>query len=414
MEVLIIGAGIGGLTLGLMLHRAGIACRIFEATSELKAVGVGINILPHASRELCGLGLEAALAKVAVTTREYCFYNRFGQYIYSEPAGKFAGYDVPQFSIHRGDLQMVLLEAFIARAGADRVQTGWRCTQVETVGDEAVAHFVDAKGNPLPPRRGSVAIDCEGIHSVVRKQLYPNEGPPKYSGVNMWRGITRWQPMLSGASMIRVGWHHPAKLLIYPIRDNIDAQGRQLINWVCDIETPAHLANDWNRPGKLEDFLPAMADWKFDWLDVPKFISSADAILEYPMVDQDPLPRWTFGRLTLLGDAAHPMYPRGANGSAQAILDCRALSDALAAHLDNAEAGLKAYEDNRRPATAKVVLANRNAPPDAILHEVYRRTGDKPFKHINDVISREELVALSESYKKVAGYDKEKLKVKSA
>ena len=414
MEVLIIGAGIGGLTLGLMLHRAGIACRIYEATSELKAVGVGINILPHASRELCGLGLEQALAKVAVTTREYCFYNRYGQYIYSEPAGKFAGYDVPQFSIHRGDLQMVLLEAFIARAGRDKVQTGWRCTGVETVGNEAVAHFVDPKGNALPSQRGSVAIDAEGIHSVLRKQLYPNEGAPKYSGVNMWRGVTRWQPMLSGASMIRIGWHHPAKLLIYPIRNNIDEQGRQLINWVCDIETPAHLANDWNRPGKLEDFLPAMADWKFDWLDVPEFISSADAILEYPMVDQDPLPRWTFGRLTLLGDAAHPMYPRGANGSAQAILDCRALSDALAANPDDAEAGLKAYEDNRRPATAKVVLANRNAPPDAILHEVYRRTGDKPFKHINDVISQSELMALSESYKKVAGYDKERLKAKSA
>jgi 2-polyprenyl-6-methoxyphenol hydroxylase-like FAD-dependent oxidoreductase len=411
MEVLIIGAGIGGLTLGLMLHRAGIACRIFEATSELKAVGVGINILPHASRELCGLGLEQALAKVAVTTREYCFYNRFGQYIYSEPAGKFAGYDVPQFSIHRGDLQMVLLDAFIARAGADKVQTGWRCTGVETIGDEAVAHFVDPAGKALPSQRGSVAIGAEGIHSVLRKQLYPNEGPPKYSGVNMWRGITRWQPMLSGASMIRVGWHHPAKLLIYPIRNNIDEQGRQLINWVCDIETPAHLANDWNRPGKLEDFLPAMADWKFDWLDVPKFISSADAILEYPMVDQDPLPRWTFGRLTLLGDAAHPMYPRGANGSAQAILDCRALSDALVANTDDPVAGLKAYEDNRRPATAKVVLANRNAPPDAILHEVYRRTGDKPFKSIDDVISKAELVALSESYKKVAGYDKERLKV---
>jgi 2-polyprenyl-6-methoxyphenol hydroxylase-like FAD-dependent oxidoreductase len=414
MEVLIIGAGIGGLTLGLMLHRAGIACRIYEATSELKAVGVGINILPHASRELCGLGLEQALAKVAVTTREYCFYNRYGQYIYSEPAGKFAGYDVPQFSIHRGDLQMVLLEAFIARAGRDKVQTGWRCTGVETVGNEAVAHFVDPKGNALPSQRGSVAIDAEGIHSVLRKQLYPNEGAPKYSGVNMWRGVTRWQPMLSGASMIRIGWHHPAKLLIYPIRNNIDEQGRQLINWVCDIETPAHLANDWNRPGKLEDFLPAMADWKFDWLDVPEFISSADAILEYPMVDQDPLPRWTFGRLTLLGDAAHPMYPRGANGSAQAILDCRALSDALAANPNDQEAGLKSYEDNRRPATAKVVLANRNAPPDAILHEVYRRTGDKPFKHINDVISQAELMALSESYKKVAGYDKERLKAKSA
>src|SRR3972149_6370740 len=226
----------------------------------------------------------------------------------------------------------------------------------------------------------------------------------------MWRGVTSGQATLPGASMVPMGWHHPAKLLIYPIRNNIDAQGRQLINWVCDIETPQYQARDWNRRGQLEDFLPAMADWKFDWLDVPAFIRASDAILEYPMVDQDPLPRWSFGRLTLLGDAAHPMYPRGANGAAQAILDCRALADALAAEPDPV-AALKAYETKRGPETAKVVLANRQAPPDAILHEVYRRTGDKPFKNINDVISREELVALSESYKRVAGYDKERLKV---
>jgi 2-polyprenyl-6-methoxyphenol hydroxylase-like FAD-dependent oxidoreductase len=411
MDVLILGAGIGGLTLGLMLHRAGIACRIFETTPELKAVGVGINILPHASRELCGLGLEDALAKVAVTTREYCFFNRYGQFIYSEPAGRFAGYEVPQFSIHRGDLQMVLLDAFMARAGADKVVTGWRCTRVEHDGGEAVAHFVDGDGNPLTAQRGSVVISCEGIHSVLRKQLYPEEGPPKYSGVNMWRGVTRWQPMLSGASMVRIGWHHPAKLLIYPIRNNIDADGRQLVNWVVDIETPQYQTRDWNRCGRVEDFIHVMEDWKFDWLDVPAFIRAADTILEFPMVDQDPLPRWTFGRLTLLGDAAHPMYPRGANGAAQAILDCRALADALAAGVDPV-AALKAYEATRLPATSEVVLANRKAPPDAILHEVYRRTGDKPFKNIDDVISREELIALSESYKRVAGYDKERLQAR--
>ena len=408
MDVLIIGAGIGGLTLGLMLHRAGIPCRIFEAASELKSVGVGINILPHASRELCELGLENALASVSITTREFCFYNRYGQFIHSEPAGRYAGYDVPQFSIHRGDLQMVLLDAFVARAGADRVVLGWRCTGVDP--DAGVAHFEDSvSGKRLESQRGSVVVDCEGIHSVVRKQLYPDEGPPKYSGINMWRGVTRWKPILTGASMIRIGWHKPAKLLLYPIRDAIDAEGRQLVNWVVDIETPEYQKNDWNRPGRLEDFIEPLADWHFDWLDVPQFIRSADTILEYPMVDQDPLPRWTFGRLTLLGDAAHPMYPRGANGAAQAILDARSLSDALESNSDPI-AALGIYEAQRLPATSEVVLANRRAPPDKILQEVYRRTGDKPFRHIDDVISREELVALSESYKRIAGYDKERLK----
>ncbi len=410
MKVVIIGAGIGGLTLGLMLHRAGIACHIFEAAPELKAVGVGINILPHASRELCELGLEDALASVSITTREFCFYNRYGQFIHSEPAGRYAGYDDPQFSIHRGDLHMVLLDAFIARAGADRVVTGWRCTGVDA--DAGVAHFEEtATGKPLESQRGAVVVSCEGIHSVVRKQLYPEEGPPKYSGINMWRGVTRWKPILSGASMIRIGWHTPAKLLLYPIRDAIDGDGRQLVNWVIDIETPEYQKNDWNRPGNLQDFIHILEDWRFDWLDVPRFIRGADAIFEYPMVDQDPLERWNFGRLTLLGDAAHPMYPRGANGAAQAILDCRALSDALRDNPDPL-AALKVYEAQRLPATREVVLANRRAPPDKILQEVYRRTGDKPFKSIDDVISREELAALSESYKRIAGFDKERLKTR--
>jgi 2-polyprenyl-6-methoxyphenol hydroxylase-like FAD-dependent oxidoreductase len=401
-DVIIIGAGIGGLTLGLMLHRAGIPCRIYEAAPEIRQVGVGINLLPHASRELIGLGLEAALASVAVTTREFCFYNRFGQFIYKEPAGKFAGYDVPQFSIHRGDLQMVLLNAFVARAGGDRVVTNARCIRVDA--DTATAHF-----DGLPPQRGRAVVSCEGIHSVIRKQLYPNEGPPIYSGVNMWRGVTRWKPFLSGASMVRIGWHHPAKVLIYPIRNNVDADGRQLVNWVVDIETPQYTARDWNRRGNLDDFIHVLEDWRFDWLDVPAFIRASEVVLEYPMVDQDPLPRWSFDKLTLLGDAAHPMYPRGANGGAQAILDARALADAFAANADPV-AALEAYEAKRLPATTQVVLTNRKAPPDAILYEVYKRTGDKPFRSIDDVISREELVALSESYKRVAGYDKEKLK----
>ena len=409
-EVLIIGAGIGGLTLGLMLHRAGIPCRIYEAAPELKPVGVGINILPHASRELCELGLENALASVSIITREFCFFNRYGQFIYSEPAGRYAGYDVPQFSIHRGDLQMALLDAFVARAGVDRVVLGQRCTRVDP--DTGIAHFEDSlTGKPLEAQRGSVVVSCEGIHSTLRKQLYPDEGPPKYSGINMWRGVTRWKPILSGATMARIGWHQPAKLLLYPIRNAIDAEGRQLINWVIDVETPEYEKNDWNRPGRLEDFIHLVADWHFDWLDVPQFLTSADRILEYPMVDQDPLPRWTFGRLTLLGDAAHPMYPRGANGAAQAILDARSLSDALETHTDPV-AALGAYESERLPATREVVLANRRAPPDKILQEVYRRTGDKPFRHIDDVISREELAALSESYKRIAGYDKEKLRTR--
>jgi 5-methylphenazine-1-carboxylate 1-monooxygenase len=406
-EVIVIGAGIGGLTLGLMLHRARIACRIYEATPALRPIGVGINLLPHATKELAALGLEKALAEVAVTTSEIAYFNRFGQLIYREPSGRHAGYPWPQFSIHRGDLQGVLLQSFCARAGVDRVQTGWRCTGFSQDADGATAHFVDSgSGAVLPPQRGAVVVSAEGIHSVIRKQLYPEEGPPRYSGINMWRGVTRAKPYLTGASMVRMGWLNVAKVLVYPIRDRIDAEGNQLVNWVVDIATPDYKERDWNRPGRLEDFIGAVADWRFDWLDVPVLLRRADIILEFPMVDQDPLPRWSFDRVTLLGDAAHPMYPRGANGGAQAILDARALADCLGGGADPV-AALRAYEQRRLPMTTRVVLTNRTNPPDAILREVYLRTGDKPFGRIDDIISRDELAALSDGYKRIAGFDRE-------
>ena len=408
MEVTIVGGGIGGLTLALMLQRAGIASRVFEAAPLLKAVGVGVNLLPHATRELCALGLEQALARVAITTRESAFYNRYGQFIYSEPTGRHAGYDWPQFSIHRGDLHGVLLQAFRDRVGPERLHTGWRCTGFAARGEEVLLQFEDpATGEKLETQRAELAVSCEGIHSSIRRQLYPAEGPPRYSGVNMWRGVTRAKPFLTGASMVRIGWLKPAKVLVYPIRDRIDAEGRQLVNWVVDIETPNYKSQrDWNRPGRLEDFLPVVRDWRYEWLDLPALLEAADMVLEYPMVDQDPLPRWSFGRLTLLGDAAHPMVPRGANGAAQAILDCAALAECLTGERDP-EAALKRYEARRLPATAKVVLTNRENPPDAILREVYLRTGDRPFDAIDQVISRAELAALSERYRKVTGADKE-------
>jgi 2-polyprenyl-6-methoxyphenol hydroxylase-like FAD-dependent oxidoreductase len=410
MNVVTIGAGIGGLTLGLRLHQAGIPCRIYEAAPEIKPLGVGINLLPHATKELSELGLVPALEAVAVTTREIAYFNRFGQVIYREPSGRFGGYEWPQFSIHRGDLQMVLLRAFEERAGGDCIITGHRCTRVEQDSGGATAYFESPlTQEPLPPQRGDIVVSCEGIHSAIRKQFYPDEGPPRYSGLNMWRGVTRSKPFLTGASMVRMGWVNTAKVLIYPIRNNIDDQGRQLINWVVDIETPHYKQQrDWNRTGNIDDFIGAIAEWHFDWLDVPALVRSADVILEYPMVDQDPLPRWSFDRVTLLGDAAHPMLPRGANGGAQAILDCSALTESLCRIADPV-AALKAYEDRRLPPTSKVVLTNRENPPDAILREIFLRTGDKPFAHIDDVISQNELVRLSERYQRVAGFDKETL-----
>ena len=409
-DVIIIGAGIGGLTLALQLQRAGIPCRVFEAAPEIKPIGVGINLLPHAMRDLAALGLEAPLAACGVITSEAVFFNRFGQLIYREPLGRAAGYAWPQISIHRGDLQGLLVEAVRERIGADRLILGWQCVGVEQDERGATARFERTETRQkLPPQRGAIVVGCDGIHSTIRRQLHPEEGEPIYSGVNMWRGVTYWPPILSGTSMIRIGWFKPAKIVIYPIRRDADAQGRQLVNWVVEIETPLYSNWSWSRPGRLADFLDPMADWHFDWLDVPKFLRGAEVILEYPMVDKDPLPRWSFGRITLLGDAAHPMYPRGSNGAGQAILDARALAESLAASPGDPAGALQEYERRRLPATAGVVRANRATPPDAILGEVFRRTGDKPFGSIEDVIGRDELVAISEGYKRVAGYDHDAL-----
>ena len=408
-DIIIVGAGIGGLTLGLALQQAGIRCRIFESAPEIKAIGVGINLLPHATKELAALELEDALARVAIETTDATFFNRFGQLIYQEPLGRAAGYDHPQFSIHRGDLQMVLRDAFCARAGAERLVTGRHCLAVEQDETGVTVNFADGpSGVSRFAMRGHAAIACDGINSVIRKQFFPDEGEPRYSGVNMWRGVTRWKPMLSGASMVRAGWLSHGKMVIYPIRA-AGSDGLQLINWVAEIETPNYRRRDWNRAGSLDDFIGAFADWHFDWLDVPAFIRAADSVLEFPMVDQDPLPRWSFGRVTLLGDAAHPMVPRGSNGAGQAILDARALTAALVQNADPA-AALAAYERLRLEATTRIVLTNRTNPPDAILREVFQRTNDRPFAAIDDVISREELVALSDGYKRIAGYSKDALR----
>jgi 2-polyprenyl-6-methoxyphenol hydroxylase-like FAD-dependent oxidoreductase len=408
-EIIIVGAGIGGLTLGLALHAAGIPCRIFESAPEIRPIGVGINLLPHATKELAALGLEADLARIAIETKDATFFNRFGQLIYREPLGRAAGYDQPQFSIHRGDLQMVLLDAFRTRAGSDRLVTNAHCTAVEQDDSGVRVRFSDGPGGlNHGSMRGRAVIACDGINSAVRKQFFPDEGEPRYSGVNMWRGVTRWKPMLSGASLVRAGWLSHGKMVIYPIRD-AGADGLQLINWVAEIETPVYRRRDWNRPGSLDDFIGAFADWHFDWLDVPAFIRAADSVLEFPMVDQDPLLRWTFGRITLLGDAAHPMVPRGSNGAGQAILDARVLTSALLEN-DDPAAALASYEKQRLEATTRIVLTNRTNPPDALLREVFERTHDQPFQAIDDVISREEIAALSEGYKRIAGYSKEALR----
>jgi 2-polyprenyl-6-methoxyphenol hydroxylase-like FAD-dependent oxidoreductase len=401
-HILIVGGGIGGLTLALALRCRGIACRVFEAAPAIKPVGVGVNLLPHSTKILAGLGLEPALAAAAIETAESRFYNRFGQLIHGEPLGRRAGLDWPQYSIHRADLHAALMER--AGAGDERtsaLELGRQCTGFEQDEAGVTLHFADGTS-----ARGAAAIGCDGIHSAIRRQLVPGEGEPRYSGVNMWRGVARGAPFLGGAAMVRAGWLATGKMVLYPIRRHAD--GTQLLNWVFEIETPRFQQWDWNRKARIEDFFAHVADWRFDWLDVPALLRASELVLEYPMVDKDPLERWTQGRVTLLGDAAHPMVPRGSNGAGQAILDAHALAEELARA--PAPAALAAYEARRRPPTSIVVLENRRNPPDAILREVYERTGDRPFGRIEEVIGAAELRAITARYQRVAGYDAASLK----
>lgn len=371
-DVIIVGGGIGGLTLALALDKVGIASTIYEATTTIQEVGVGINVLPYAMRVLAGLGLEEELARRAIATRASAYFDRCGNLLDESPVGRFAGEAYPQLSIRRAELQTVLLDAVGRRLGPDHVRTGWECTGISSKDDgEVVLGFKDRRtGQKREPQRAAVVIACDGIHSKVRQQFYPHEGPPRYSGVFMWRGVTRRSRFLDGATMVRVGLPSVGKMVIYPVRSYDD--GTQLINWVAEVEVPDSGGfcekRDWNRAGHATDFVDVFADWHFDWLDVPELIRDAHTILQFPMMDRDPLPRWSFGRVTLLGDAAHPLVPLGSNGAGQAILDAEALARELASLHDPASAFAR-YESIRRPATAEIVISDRAGGPDVILQQ---------------------------------------------
>ncbi|HKC09003.1 MAG TPA: FAD-dependent monooxygenase, partial [Methylomirabilota bacterium] len=330
MDIAIVGGGIGGLTLALALHQRGIACRVYESAPEVRELGVGITLLPHGMRELTALGLGETLAAQGIENRESCFFNRFGQLIYSEPRGRTAGYPVPEVGIHRGRVHLTLWRAAIERLGTASLLTDHQCVGLEQTDRRVALHFRStATGAPRASVSTELVIACDGVNSVIRRQFYPGE-ELRFGDINTWRGVTRAKPFLTGRSYVRVGSIQRGNLVIYPIIDDVDGQGRQLINWTVQVAQPGYDRNDWNKPGRLEDFLPMFAGWTFDWLDIPDLLRRSDVIFEYPMVDRDPIDRWTFGRVTLLGDAAHPMYPRGSNGGAQAILDARALADRLA------------------------------------------------------------------------------------
>jgi 2-polyprenyl-6-methoxyphenol hydroxylase-like FAD-dependent oxidoreductase len=410
LDILIAGGGIGGLTAALALQARGHRVTVCEAAAQLRPLGVGINLLPHAVAVLDELGLLPALREMAVETSALVFANRHGQTIYRDARGLAGGYSHPQLSIHRGELQLRLWREAAARLGAAALCSGERVVAAREDGAQVVAEIEGADGSRRE-RRADLLVAADGIHSAIRRQFFPAEGAPRWNGMMMWRGTSWARPFLDGRSMVQAG-HRRAKFVVYPIAPPRAEDGLQLINWIADrrlredgigggLTAPSR--EDWSKPGELGDLLPTFGGWHFDWLDVPGLMHSRTQLLEWPMVDRDPLPHWRQGaRITLLGDAAHPMYPIGSNGATQAILDAQALAAALAQPGELA-ARLDAYEAGRRPLCARIVEMNRQEGLDAILDMVEERA-PQGFERLEEVIDPAEVDAFVKRYKAAAGH----------
>ena len=393
---IVIGGGIAGLSTALSLHAEGLPVEVYEAVNEIRALGVGINLQPHAVRELDAFGLMETLLERGMTPTELIYYTKRGQEIWREPRGLAAGYPWPQVSIHRGQLQRLLLDAFLERIGEEHLHLSHRLTHVDHSGSRPVATFADGT---------EVEADClvaaDGIHGAVRAQFHPLEGPPQWNGSLLWRGAAEAPAILDGRTLIWAG-HPDQKFIAYPIQDL--GSGTQLLNFIAELRRPStDLAKgeDWNKRGNLDDFLPAFRNWNFDWLDVPATIQAAETTYLFPMVDRDPLPAWQRGRITLVGDAAHPMYPIGSNGASQAILDARVLATCLSINAD-VETALEIYESHRRPATTRLVHANRGMGPELPMKLVEERAPGG-FSAIGDVITPDEILEVTNGYREAAG-----------
>lgn len=410
MKTLIIGGGIGGLAAALTLRDEGIDCEVFEQSQTIHELGVGINLLPHATKALAAMGLLDDLDRVAVRTYELVYLNRFGQELWRELRGCHAGHDFPQFSIHRGRLQGVLYEAAKVRVGERHIHTGHRITNFSQTSRGVTATF-SLRGNSgdTTTVRGDFLIAADGIHSTVRSALYPPEGPPTWNGVMLWRGAVRYRPFLTGRTMIISGGMN-AKLVLYPIASE---EGGSLHNWavaakVSDGSTPPPRREDWSRPGRIEELLPNVEGvFRLPMVDPIDIIRATPVFYEYPMCDRDPLPRWSFDRVTLLGDAAHPMYPVGSNGASQAILDAQCLRRHLMEQRD-VEAALAAYDAERRPATAHIVQDNRSGGPEKVI-DVIEQRAPEGFARLQDIATQEELEAIVKGYSRMAGFDRVKV-----
>ena len=408
MTVLIAGGGIGGLTLALSCEQLGIPFIIFEKTKTLEPLGVGINLQPNAVRELSDLNLKQDLYKIGVETQEFGLFSKKGLEIWTEPRGLAAGYNEPQFSVHRGQLQKLLYNKLIERADRFSIKTGYSVNSFENLSSGVKLNCFNNKSEKEETFSGNILVGCDGINSQVRKQMYPDEQAPIWNGAVLWRGITSEAPFRTKASMVMIG-HDTQRFVSYPI-SGPDSNGRSIINWIAELKfDPANPwpKGDWSRKVNKSKFIDQFKDWSFEWINPHQLISDSGDVFEYPMVDREPLEKWTFDNTTILGDAAHPTYPVGSSGASQAIIDSRKLVYQFKNKGLNNSA-LLSYENEMRPLTTKITLTNRQAGPDALLQVVEDRC-DGEFIEIEDVITKKELKQHADKYKMVAGINIERL-----
>jgi 2-polyprenyl-6-methoxyphenol hydroxylase-like FAD-dependent oxidoreductase len=401
--ILIAGGGIGGMALALTLHQIGVPCVVFESVAELQPLGVGINLQPNAVRELYDLGLNAeVLDSIGIQAREWALVGRNGNDVYAEPRGLLAGYRWPQYSVHRGQLQMLLYRTVLQRLGPGAVRLGQRVTGYRQTA-EGVSALVQTREGQALEAHGTLLVAADGLHSAVRAQMHPRQPPIHWGGAIMWRGTTPGVPIRSGASFVGLGSARH-RVVLYPISQPDPVTGLATINWIAEITVDNRggwTQGDWNRRVALQEFAHHFDGWNYGWLDVPAMLRGAGEIFEYPMIDRDPVPTWVDGRVALLGDAAHVMYPTGSNGASQAIVDARVLGASLLSHGLNA-AALKAYDDRLCADISALVLRNRGAGPFGLLNLVDERCGGV-FDDIEQVIPAAEREAFMARYKAAAG-----------
>ena len=408
VTVLIAGGGIAGLTMALTCHQVGVEATVLESVRSLAPLGVGINLQPNAVRELIDLGLGDELDAIGIEATEWALVGRSGNDVWAEPRGREAGYRWPQYSVHRGELQMLLYRTVLERMGPDAVRTASRVVGYES-GSAEVTAIVDSRDGQTHRVEGSVLLGADGLHSAVRAQMHTDQGEPQWGGAVLWRGATPGPPIRSGAAFTLVGTLEQ-RFVHYPISAVDPATGLQLQNWIAELTFDPEQgwrASDWNRQVDIDAFLPAFADWDFDWLDIPALVRGAPAVWEFPMVDRDPVDRWVDGRTCLIGDAAHVMYPVGSNGASQAIVDARVMGAKFIEHGVNPDA-LASFEADLIEPMSALVLRNRGNGPIGILGVVDERCGGI-FDNIDDVIPRPEVEAFMANYKTAAGFAMEAL-----